>query len=127
MLGVSERTFRRCRDRLCDEGSEGLRDRRIGKPSSQRTAAEEIRRMLGLYQERNEGFPAKDFHEQRQERHNYKLGDTVTRLALQGAGLMQPAPRRGASQQAAAAADDGHDAEPALAKAGDAALRLAAG
>ena len=33
MLGVSERTFRRWRDRLRDEGPEGLRDRRIGKPS----------------------------------------------------------------------------------------------
>jgi len=36
MLGVSERTFRRWRDRLRDEGPEGLRDRRIGKPSSRR-------------------------------------------------------------------------------------------
>ena len=33
MLGVSERTFRRWRDRLRDEGPEGLRDRRIGKPA----------------------------------------------------------------------------------------------
>jgi hypothetical protein len=28
-LGVSERTFRRWRDRLCNEGREGLRDRRM--------------------------------------------------------------------------------------------------
>jgi len=34
MLGISERTFRRWRDRLRDEGPEGFRDRRIGKPSS---------------------------------------------------------------------------------------------
>jgi transposase len=32
MLGMSERTFRRWRDRLRGEGPEGLRDRRIGKP-----------------------------------------------------------------------------------------------
>ena len=38
MLGISERTFRRLRDRLRDEGPEGLRDRRIGKPSSRRAA-----------------------------------------------------------------------------------------
>jgi transposase len=31
MLGVSERTFRRWRDRLRDEGPPGLRDRRIGR------------------------------------------------------------------------------------------------
>jgi transposase len=30
MLGISERTFRRWRDRLRDEGAAGLRDRRIG-------------------------------------------------------------------------------------------------
>ena len=40
MLGVSERTFRRWRDRLRDEGPEGLRDRRIGKPSRRRAAAD---------------------------------------------------------------------------------------
>ena len=90
MLGVSERTFRRYRDRLRDEGPEGSHDRRIGKPSSQRAAAEEIRRMLGLYQERYEGFPARHFHEQRQKPYNYELDYTVTRLALQRAGLMRP-------------------------------------
>src|SRR5438105_4426375 len=99
MLGVSERTFRRWRDRLRDEGPEGLRDRRIGKPSSRRAAAEEILRMLGLYEERYSGFTVKHFHEQLQKRHHYKLGYTVTRLALQGAGLVRPAPRRSAHRK----------------------------
>ncbi|MGC2203456.1 MAG: helix-turn-helix domain-containing protein [Stellaceae bacterium] len=61
MLGVSERTLRRWRARLCDEGPEGLRDRRIGKPSSRRAAAAEILRMLGLYEERYGGFTVKHF------------------------------------------------------------------
>ena len=84
MLGVSERTFRRWRDRLRDEGPEGLRDRRIGKPSSRRPSAHgldpwgaagaEILRMLGLYRERYAGFTVKHFHEQLQKRHHYKLG-----------------------------------------------------
>ena len=99
MLGVSERTFRRWRDRLRDEGPEGLRDRRIGKPSSRRAAAEEIQRMLGLYEERYAGFTVKHFHEQLVKRHHYKLGYTVTRLALQGAGLVRPAPRRSAHRK----------------------------
>jgi transposase len=96
MLGVSERTFRRWRDRLRDEGPEGLRDRRIGKPSSRRAAAEEILGVLGLYEERYRGFTVKHFHEQLQKRHDYRLGYTVTRLALQGAGLVRPPPRRSA-------------------------------
>jgi transposase len=91
---VSERTFRRWRDRLRNEGPVGLRDRRIGRPSSRRTAAEEILRMLGLYEERYSGFTVKHFHEQLQKRHHYKRGYTVTRLGLQGAGLVRPAPRR---------------------------------
>lgn len=99
MLGVSERTFRRWRDRLRDEGAEGLRDRRIGKPSSRRAAAEEIVRMLGLYEASYADFTVKHFHEQLVKRHNYKLGYTVRRLALHGAGLVRPAPKRSAHRK----------------------------
>jgi transposase len=99
LLGVSERTLRRWRDRLQEEGAEGLRDRRIGKPSSRRAAVAEIVRMLGLYQERYEGFTVKHFHEQLVKRHHYKLGYTVTRLSLQSAGLVKPAPRRSAHRR----------------------------
>src|SRR5258707_7484347 len=99
ILGIGERTFRRWRERLRDEGPAGLRDRRIGKPSSRRAAVEEIGRMLGLYEERYEGFTVKHFHEQLVKRHGYKLGYTVTRLALQGARLVKPAPRRSAHRK----------------------------
>ena len=99
MLGISERTFRRWRDRLRDEGPLGLRDRRLGKPSSRKAAVEEIGRMLGLYEERYAGFTVKHFHEQLVKRHDYKLGYTVTRLSLQGAGLVRPAPKRSAHRK----------------------------
>jgi len=99
MLGVSERTFRRWRDRLRDEGPVGLRDRRIGKPSSRIAAVAEIQRMPGLYQERYGGFTVKHFHEQLVKRHDYKLGYTATRLSLHGAGLTKPAPRRSAHRK----------------------------
>jgi hypothetical protein len=49
-------------------------------------AAEEILRMLVLYLERYAGFTAKHFHEQLEERCDYKLRYTGTRLALQGRG-----------------------------------------
>jgi transposase len=99
MLGVSERTFRRWRDRLRDEGPEGLADRRIGKPSSRRAAEDEILRMLGLYREHYADFTVKHFHEQLVKRHDYKLGYTVTKLRLHRAGLVKPAPRRGAHRK----------------------------
>jgi Transposase and inactivated derivatives len=99
MLGVSERTFRRWRDRLRDEGEAGLVDRRMGRPSGRRAAEEEILRMLGLYREQYAGFTVKHFHEQLVKRHDYRLGYTVTRLHLQRAGLVRPAPRRGAHRK----------------------------
>ena len=99
MLGIGERTFRRWRDRLRDEGPAGLRDRRIGKPSSRRAAVEEIARMLGLYERLYSDFTVKHFHEQLVKRHDYKLGYTVTRLSLQSAGLVRPAPRRSAHRK----------------------------
>jgi transposase len=99
MLGMSERTFRRWRDRLGDEGPEGLADRRIGKPSSRRAAADEILRMLGLYREHYADFTVKHFHEQLVKRHDYKLGYTVTKLNLHRSGLVKPAPRRGAHRK----------------------------
>jgi len=99
MLGVSERTFRRWRDRLRDEGSGGLLDRRIGKPSGRRAAEDEILRMLGLYREHYGDFTVKHFHEQLVKRHHYTLGYTVTKLHLHHAGLVKPAPRRSAHRK----------------------------
>src|SRR5512134_4036148 len=99
MLGVSERTFRRWRDRLRDEGPEGLIDRRLGKPSSRRAAADEILRMLGLYRQHYADFTVKHFHEQLVKRHDWRLGYTVTKLHLHRAGLVKPAPRRSAHRK----------------------------
>ena len=99
MLGITERTFRRWRDRLRDEGPAGLVDRRIGKPSSRRAAVAEIERMLGLYRERYADFTVKHFHEQLRKRHDYRLGYTVTRLHLQAAGLVRRARVRSAHRK----------------------------
>jgi len=95
LLGMSGRHFRRMSLRYDEEGAEGLRDRRLGKPSPRRAPAAELTRMQILYQERYRDFTVKHFHEQLQKRHNYTLSYTVTRLALQGAGLVAKAKRRG--------------------------------
>jgi transposase len=99
MLGMSERTLRRWRDRLREEGPEGLRDRRLGKPSSRRAGEAEIERMLGLYREQYHDHTVKHFHEQLTKRHGYRLGYTVTKVHLQRAGLAVPAPRRSAHRK----------------------------
>src|SRR5260370_22029554 len=87
VLGMSGRHFRRMVVRYDEEGVEGLRDRRLGRRSPRRAPAGELTRMQILYQERYRDFTVKHFHEQLQKRHDYKLGYTVTRLALQASGL----------------------------------------
>ena len=98
LLGISERTFRRWRDRQQELGETGLADRRLG-PSPRRAPVAEIARMLGLYRERYQGFTVQHFHEQLGKRHHYTLGYTVTKLHLHRAGLVQPATKRSAHRK----------------------------
>src|SRR6202142_1079043 len=99
LLGMGERSFRRWRDRLRDEGVEGLLDRRHGKPSARRAGVAEIARMLELYQGSYADFTVKHFHEQLVKRHGYKLGYTVTKVHLHRAGLVRPALKRSAHRK----------------------------
>jgi transposase len=42
ILGMSERNFRRWRDRFEAEGADGLYDRRLGRVSARRAAVDEV-------------------------------------------------------------------------------------
>ncbi|HEX7969381.1 MAG TPA: ISNCY family transposase [Stellaceae bacterium] len=99
MLGISERSFRRWRDRLREEGPSGLSDRRLGKPSARRAGVAEIAAMLDLYKGSYADFTVKHFHEQLVKRHGYKLGYTVTKLHLHRSGLVKPAVKRSAHRK----------------------------
>jgi hypothetical protein len=98
LLGISERTFRRWRDRHREAGPSGLDDRRL-TPSLRRAPVAEIERMLGLYRDLYRGFTVKHFHEQLAKRHNYVLGYTVTKLHLQREGLVMRAKTRSAHRK----------------------------
>lgn len=98
LLGISERTFRRWRDRYREDGAAGLSDRRL-RPSLRRAPRAEIERMLGLYRDLYRGFTVKHFHEQLGKRHHYTLGYTVTKLHLHRAGLVTPARSRSAHRK----------------------------
>ena len=52
VLGVSERTFRRWRDRYEAEGADGLYDRRLGRLSARRAPVDEVARVLELFDTR---------------------------------------------------------------------------
>jgi len=99
LLGMSERQFRRYRDRYEEMGHAGLRDRRLGKPSRRRVPESELQRMLELYREFYGGWNVKHFHEHLRERHNFAWGYTWTKTQLHAAGLVERARRRGAHRR----------------------------
>ena len=59
ILGMSERTFRRWRERYEAEGAAGLYDRRLGRVSARRAPVDEVMRVLELFETRYPGFVTK--------------------------------------------------------------------
>jgi hypothetical protein len=96
---MSERQFRRYRERYEEEGLEGLRDRRVGKPSPKRVPAAEAERMLVLYGCSYRGWNVKHFHEHLRRDHGFRWGYTWVKTQLRAAGLVDRAARRGAHRR----------------------------
>jgi transposase len=99
ILGVSERTFRRWRDRFAADGAEGLYDRRLGKVSARRVPVDTVMGILELFDTRYWDFTAKHFHEKLAEEHGFTGSYNWTRLTLQAHGRVRKAPRRGAHRR----------------------------
>src|SRR6201997_2566909 len=99
LLGMSERQFRRYRERFEQEGDAGLVDRRLGKPSPKRVPAAEAERMLALYGDTYRGWNVKHFHEHLTRDHGFRWGYTWVKTELHTAGLVERAKRRGAHRR----------------------------
>jgi transposase len=99
VLGISERHFRRLRDRYEAEGAEGLVDRRLGRASARRAPLDQIAWVLDQYRTRYWDFTAKHFHEHLVRDHGFRLGYTWTKTQLHKAGLVKKAKRRGAHRK----------------------------
>jgi transposase len=99
LLGVSERTFRRWRDRYDEDGEVGLLDRRLGKASGKRVPIDRAEEVEALYRERYSGFTVQHFHEHLIKDHGFGWGYTWTKLHLQWKGLVAKAPRKGAHRR----------------------------
>ena len=95
VLGVSERTFRRWRDRFEADGVEGLYDRRLGRASARRVPVDTMMAILELFDTRYWDFTAKHFHEKLVEEHGFTRSYNWVRLTLQAHGRKRAAPRRG--------------------------------
>jgi transposase len=95
ILGVTDRTMRRWREKLDKDGYAGLADRRKGKPSAQRVALATIEKVLGLYKETYYDLNIRHFHEKLRDEHAIELSYTWVQKALQGAGLVARRHKRG--------------------------------
>lgn len=99
VLGMSERHFRRLRDRYEAEGAEGLIDRRRGRASARAAPVDQIAWLLEQYRTVYRGWTVKHFHDHLRKHHGFGWGYTWTKSQLHTAGLVRPAPRRGAHRR----------------------------
>ena len=88
IIGVTDRTMRRWRERMETKGYEGLIDRRKGKASDRRIPLKTMEEVLRLYTGTYFDFNMRHFHEKLSEEHGIKLSYTTVQKALQGAGLV---------------------------------------
>ncbi len=99
VLGMSERTFRRYRDRFEADGAEGLYDRRLGRASARRAGVDEVMAVLDLFDTRYFDFTAQHFWEKLVSEHGVTRSYNWVRLTLQAHGRIRPARRRGAHRR----------------------------
>jgi transposase len=95
IIGVSDRTIRRMREKLERDGYSGLADRRKGRVSSHRIPLKTVEEVLRLYREQYSDFNVRHFHEKLREQHRIEISYTWVYEALTGAGLIAKK-RRGA-------------------------------
>lgn len=95
IIGVSDRTMRRWRERLEKDGYAGLADRRKGRSSAKRVPLATVEEVLRLYREVYHDLNIRHFHEKLREEHGIRLSYTWVQQALQGAGLVARRRKRG--------------------------------
>lgn len=62
LLGISERSFRRYRDRYETEGEAGLQDRRLSTPSPRRAGSSEVSRLLADYKANHRDWTVRHYY-----------------------------------------------------------------
>ena len=95
IIGVTDRTMRRWKERMEAGGYAGLADRRKGKPSAQRIPLATVEEVLRLYRKEYFDLNIRHFHEKLRDKHKIHLSYTWVQKALQGAGLVAKRHKRG--------------------------------
>lgn len=89
VIGISDRSKRRWKQRYEEHGYDGLFDRRRGKPSPPRVPLAQAEEVLQLYREKYFDLNVRRFHEKLRAAHGIELNYTWVKLALQGAGMVK--------------------------------------
>jgi len=95
IVGVTDRTMRRIRERYQEFGYTGLFDQRRGKRSIHRIPMQTAEEVLRLYGEVYFDLNIRHFHEKLRDEHGIDLSYTWVQQALQGAGLVAKRHKRG--------------------------------
>jgi transposase len=99
IIGVTDRTMRRWRERYQEHGYSGLYDYRKRSPSPKRIAVEVLEKVLQLYREKYFDFNVQHFHEKLKEEHGIEQSYTWVKTALQEAGMVARRKKRGSHRK----------------------------
>jgi transposase len=95
IIGVTPRQMRRWRARYAEHGYDGLLDRRRRRPSDKKVPGAVVAQVLQLYRERYFDFNVRHFQEVLAREHAITLSYSWVKAALQTAGLVARARKRG--------------------------------
>src|SRR5512140_2895017 len=95
IIGISDRSMRRWRQRYEEYGYDGLYDRRLKRPSPKKVPLGTVEKVLCLYREKYFDFNVRHFVEKLHEEHGMGLSYTWVKTALQTAGLVARSRKRG--------------------------------
>jgi transposase len=99
IMGVTDRTMRRWRDRLKEHGYSGLWDYRKRRPSPKRVPMETVEKVLQLFANQYSRFNVRHFHEKLRDEHGIELSYTWVKTALQTAGLVKKRKKPGSHRK----------------------------
>jgi len=95
IIGISDRSMRRWRERYEEHGYDGLYDRRLKRPSPKRVPLKTVEKVLRLYREQYFDFNVRHFVEKLHKEHDVDLSYTWVKTALQTAGLVTKSRKKG--------------------------------
>src|ERR1043166_6338145 len=89
IIGVTDRTMRRWREKYAEHGYSGLWDHRKRRPSPKRVPVADLEQVLRLYREVYFDCNVRHFHEKLREEHGLTYSYTWVKTALQESKLVE--------------------------------------